>query len=750
MGILLAAVLALAFVACEDGADPVADNGLLDQYQPGDTDEGDVIEPPEDVPAPSDEGDTGPQDAVEDAGEDVPMETRRFTYRAISGVSMGAAALTVASHYPERFDVVGAMGGYVDYRYVGHLMRDMLGGGFCPMDQLLQPDVLADIDNPENPMVFCGNKTPLQPYEYYWDFNHFHYDDDGGTWDRQNYFDVLNSMVFAFGNFMFYNPDNPLLPPGVDPSYLETPNKCANPVRVEYPFNINAEYNPEGTYTLISFCDGVTDVGCFEDDPEQCGKRHPNYRELVGTYDPTQTYDTPVYSFLAVDYNDNGRRDYGEPVVFNLSERWDDVGIDGCANAYEDGQGGCLEDPDGDPDVDANGDDFDLVTNPMGPEGNHEYDEGEPYQDFGIDGVPESISGIKDFGEDDGVFNNNPRYEALITQDARTFFLNADVEELEKHTYFFDGGIRDMLHALTAAMHLSSALESRGLEVVRFEDFAGQPESIFPDAECDNVISIDTPDYLRNLDYSSGGMGKNILVAYGDPNQTEKEALKTRSGKHVGSGCELLLRPTMFFSVAMNRMPNTVRIGDFDFESTIVYSSYYSEILESRRWFAVNLPPGYDTNPDLADVDFPMGIMLPGVGMPLMETIEATRLLAMSQGTGATPRFVLLAPDGQCCYRNTVTQERFCNCYRISGGLRCVERDCRGPHEECEVTDIPRDNMQQECNSGHFFFNQVTNRWGETDMETSRFEDALLEVIDVAEGLYRVKAAEDVEVPVGF
>lgn len=762
MGLLIAGVLALAPVACENDNGGTTDNGTPDTILPDDPGTEDTVEPPLDQ-GPTDLGTEDP--GIEDPGQagdegldvppgdvpvDVPMETRHFTFRAISGVSMGAAALTVAGHYPHLFDVVGAMGGYVDYRYVGRLMKDMLGGGFCPMDQLLQPEVLADINNPENPMVFCGNQTPLQPYEYYWDFNHFHYDDDGGTWDRQNYFDVLNSMVYAFGNFMFYNPDNPLLPPGVDPSWLDTPNKCANPVRVEYPFNINAEYNPEGTYPLISFCDGVTRVGCYDGDPNLCDKKNPDYRKIIGSYDPDQTYNTPVYTFLAVDYNGNGKRDFGEPVVFNLSERWDDVGVDGCSNAYEDGQGGCLDEPLGDPNVDANGDDFDLLTNPRGTEGNHEYDEGEPFQDFGIDGVPESISGIADLGEGDGVFTYNPRFESLIMQDARTFFLNADVEELRKHSYYFDGGIRDMLHALTAAMHLSAALESRGLEVRRYEDFAGQPGSLFPDNVCDQVIGLDNPELLVDLDYSPGGMGKNVLMAYGDPTATETEALKTRSGKHVGSGCELLLRPTLFFSMAMNRMPDTIRIADYDFEANIVYSSYYSEVLESRRWFAVNLPPGYDTNPELTGRDFPLGIMLPGVGMPLMETIEATRLLAMSQGTGATPRFILLAPDGQCCYRNTVTQERFCNCYRISGGYRCVERECKGPHEECEVADIPRDNMQQECNSGHFFFNQTTNRWGETAMETSRFEDSLLEVIDVVSGMYRVKAPADVEVPVGF
>lgn len=752
--ILAACMLAVAPIACDDGGGESPDTGMPDNGTP---DDGLIPDPGVPDPGTPDEGpvdpgitDPGADVGTEDVPPDVPMETRHFTFRAISGVSMGAAALTVAGHYPHLFDSVGAMGGYVDYRYVGHLMKNMLGAGFCPMEQLLQPEVLADIDNPENPLVFCGNQIERQPYEFYWDFNHFHYDDDGGTWDRQNFFDVLSSMVFAFGNFMFYNPDNPLLPPGTDPTWLETPDKCANPLRVEYPFNINAEYNPEGTYPLISFCDGVTRVGCYNDDPNLCGKKNPDYRELIGAYDPTQDYDTPVYFFLAVDYNGNGRRDYGEPVVFNLSERWDDVGIDGCTNEYEDGQGGCGDEATGSADVDANGDDFDLVSNPMGPEGNHEYDEGEPYQDYGIDGVPESLAGVADLGEDDGVFTYNPRYENLIMQDARTFFLTADVEELQKHHYYFDGGIRDMLHALTAAMHLSGALASRGLEVVRYDDFAGEPNSLYPDEECESLISIDSPQFLRDLDYSPGAFGKNVLMAYGDPEMSDAEAWKTNNGGHIGSGCQLLLRPVLFYTMAMNRMPNTIRIADFEFESQIVYSSYYSEVLKSRRWYSLNLPAGYDTHPDLKDRDLPLGIMLPGVGMPLMETIEATRLLGMSQGTGATPRFILLAPDGQCCYRNTKTQERFCNCYRINDGLRCVDRDCKGEHEECTVTDISRDNMQQECNSGHFFFNQKTNRWGETEMDEARFEDALLEVIEVVEQKYRVMDPADVEVPVGF
>lgn len=766
-GWLFAMVAVIGLVACEDdgAVDDVTnhDSWIVGPDHNSGEDQGEI---------PTDEGgfdltadetqiedigvDTTVQDVIEDtmspdATPDIPMETRHFTFRAIGGVSMGAAALTVASHYPDEFDNVGALGGYVDYRYMGHLMRDLLGGGFCSMDQLLQPAVLADIDNDENPDVFCGNDVKLQAYEFYWDFNHLHYDDDGGTWKRDSYMEVVESLVFAFGNFMYYNPDHPLLPPGVDVSWLEEADKCANPAVIGYPNNIQAEYNPKGEYNLITFCDGDTQVGCYEDNPELCGENNPDYRELAGTYNPDQEYHVPVYIFLAVDYNGNGERDYGEPVVFNMSERWDDVGLDGCANEFENGQGGCNETATGSQELDANGDDFDITSNPLGREGNYEYDDGEPYSDFGIDGVAQAVSGTKDFGEDDGNFTYNPRYEDMIMHDARHFFRTADLDVLRKHSYYLEGGIRDMLHAVTSVMNLSAALVERGLDVRRYDSFTGQPNAIFPDLTDADVNNPDSEQNMGTLDFSKTSFGANVLMAYGDASQSEAMANNTHSGKHVGSGTELLLRPTMFFTMAMARMPNPVYIDDWEFNPTIEYRSYYSDILQSRRWYAVNLPPNYyvDAAP-YNEVEYPLGIMLPGVGMPLMETIEATRLLNLTQGYGFSPRFILLTPDGQCCYRDTATDKRLCNCYRISGGLRCVDADCMATHEECMVYDISRDNIEQECNSGHFFVNQASNRWGETDMDTSRFEDALFEVIDVVEDEYRVRKPADVEVPVGF
>jgi len=690
-------------------------------------------------------GDPGTADA--DAVEDVPLVTKHFTYRTVAGMSMGAMALTVASHHPEWFDSAGGLGGYVDFHYLFHVMRDMMGGGFCPMEQLLQPEVLADINNPDNPAVFCGNHVPLQPWEFYWDFNHFHYDNQGGNWDRDFYHDVLESLSFAYGNPLAWNPDHPLLPPGVPPEELQrsAADRCRNPVRVGKPYNYNAEYNPDGEYELVGFCDGETPVGCYQGDPNLCGKANPEYWDLVGRYDPTHAYDRPVSLVLAVDYNRNGRKDYGEPLVLNMAERWQDWGVDGCPDSREDGAGGCTVglNPLWEEGQDPNGDNFDLLLKPYGTEGNREYDEGEPFDDFGLDGVPASRAGFADYGEGNGRFDFNPNLDAMLRADTRTFFRTAPYEVLRDHQYYFDGGIRDALHALTHMVHLGNALAARGFQVRRYMDFGGNPEALMPQYACFDVL-----DHLDEIDWGRKGIGDAVVMGYGDPHGKVGDA----SGGHVGDGCEVLLRAGILYTMAMARMPDPIWVDDYDFDGRIEFRSYYSEILGQRRWYAVNLPPGY-YSPEFRDTRYPLGLILPGVGMPLKDTIGITAVMNLTWGYGRTPRFVLLAPDGQCCYRKKDTGERYCNCYKDDGGMfTCVDPQCRGEHEECQVFQIRNEGFVQECNSGHFFVNQRTNRWGE-DLSvdtTNSFEDGLFEVIREAERAYRLRPEEDVLVPADF
>jgi hypothetical protein len=782
----------LAFAAC--GTDVVENDVLIDTNVNDVT----VDVPAEDVPVGTDVVDatdvTVDPDVTDVVGDTVDpdvtqMVDRYFTFRTIGGISMGAAALTVASHYPDMFDGVGALGGYVDYRYIGHLIRDMMGSGFCPMDQILQvaADDLAngtnELNNMDNPLVDCSitpNKDDLRPYEVYMTYNKMKYAEQGGTtFDRSFMFDVLGALVYAFGNFLFYNPEHPMLPPGVDIAWLDQTDsqKCANPSHVTFPNNINAEFNPAGEFDLITFCDGDPDVCRGVDN---CDESDPATRDKKGWYFPDQIdrHTDPVAVFLAVDYNGNGMRDYGEPVVFNMAERWSDVGVDGCTNEFENGTGGCNGTATGSATVDANGDDWHLLTNPGGTEKNSEYDDPEPYEDFGVDGVDATtltvpddmtVEQLKDYGEGDGKYTNNPRWDWAINNDARSFFKKTPLEDLNKHSYFFDGGIHDGLGALTAAYHLAKNLEMRGAEVKYYQNFVGQEDSVFPDQTCSTIVLGDEAGF-GSRDLSVKGFGKNFLIAYGDPTLSDEEAYQAGSGNHIGNGCEVTMRATVPYSASNFRMPDAIIGMTNESMGDMRYSSYYSDILKSRRWFSITLPPDYAStdcykNCDAADpedkvlvneLEYPISFLLPGIGMPLDATSALTYLFNATMMLGTSPRYIVVVPDGQCCYRTKDTGEQVCNCFRNGPVMTCVDNECTGKHSDCTVTDIPRgefsQNHEQECNSGHFFVNQATNKFGATgaDIETMKFEDALIENILYLETEYRIRKPATVSVPVDF
>ena len=112
--------------------------------------------------------------------------------------------------------------------------------------------------------------------------------------------------------------------------------------------------------------------------------------------------DNP-WTFEIVDCPDNGSLLIGEPFddfgVDGCDDEYEDgnggcldnpnFGADGCDDEYEDGEGGCLDelspvyissDPNGD-NIDYNGDNHDLFNNPEGKENNCIWDEGEDFAD---------------------------------------------------------------------------------------------------------------------------------------------------------------------------------------------------------------------------------------------------------------------------------------------------------------------------------------------------------------------------------
>ena len=129
-------------------------------------------------------------------------------------------------------------------------------------------------------------------------------------------------------------------------------------------------------------------------------------------------------------------------------EKWEDIGVDGCEDAFESGniENPCLEEPDSnnsgsDPNednylLDPNGDDWDGVDLSL-TEGNGQWDPGEPFFDWGSDGLPSSLiisedstegNGQWDIGEPyedtgtDGLFNiDEPNYNDMGTENNNSF-----------------------------------------------------------------------------------------------------------------------------------------------------------------------------------------------------------------------------------------------------------------------------------------------------------------------------------------
>lgn len=679
------------------------------------------------------------QDLVQDQEFGSPkLEKKRYTYRVICGVSMGANAVTIAAHHPDQFDVVGALGGYVDFRYMAHLLQYFFLGGFCPMEK-----IISNLDKIDTPFAFCGPVIPTNPWEWDdWDFNHWHYGDSGGHWGRDFYLNVLEGFVMAYGNFLYHNPEHPLLPPGVPEKYLEMTDdeKCKKPIKVGKPYNYNAEYNPNGEFNLITFCDGDTPIDCQSLNIEPCDDSNPIYRKLKGDYDPSQPHKKPVRFMLAVDYNNNGKRDYSEPVVVNLWERFEDVGIDGCSDRFEDGKGGCNQTPSEDAGFDPNKDNFHLLENPSGTEGNFEYDDGEPFYDFGIDGVPEKVSGFKDEGEGNNVWDCTPYGRELLKQDARTFIKHADIKDLKRITWFWDGGIRDAIHALTSAYFQFNALKMRGLPTKEWDDWTDNPKSVAPNLTCEDFLS-----HIGEIDFSASFMGENVIVRYGKLDATPEE-IAMGDGKHVGMLCQVINRLLGFFAFALHRLPNKILKADGDADGQIIYSSYWSESLKNRRRFSISLPPGYN-KPENKDLTYPLVIFLPGHGMTSESMVQSGIVMNAYMGMGLLPRFILLAPEGQCCFVHKKTKVRYCGCLKEGDPFECLDPECKGKHDECKVEKIPKSELQQECNGGHFFVNHKSNSFGEKDAsEYMRYEDSLFELLEFVDKNFRTRKVEEIEV----
>ena len=661
--------------------------------------------------------DNDAMDLSDTTGGDIgaPNRARAFSHRAIGGVSMGAAGARIALQHPELFDVGGAMGGYISLQYMVSTGLRLHLGGFCPLEAL-EANITGINDPFATPATFCGPGETLYELEFSQDFNHLHHDTHGADFNREFYIDVFRALSLGFGNFTTESPStSPYLPLGVSPEwYSETSSqaRCDSPPPIPQSMAYNAEYNPTGAYSVIPVCDSDNRV-----------------TEGLGgaDYDPNVEHKLPTDILLSVDLNGNGRRDYGEPIFLNASERYEDVGNDGCGNEREDGNGGCLAAALTDVDGDPNGDDYHWRKNASGTERNDRWDPGEPYLDYGFDGVPDTL----DAGEGNGTYDLSQAMHRAAASDAQALISELTDEELASLDLYFDSGIRDPLHAAVSTRHAVGRLATRTDDWGYFQGIADRVTALYSDTKIEEVVNV-----LGDADrFAAETIGKHVYVEYGDPDASQA-ALDAGDGGHLGTIEEVLARMLTFYAFALHRLPDpdTSLGGSFN---APVSKSYYSTLFQARRNYTVVVPPGYDANPEKR---YPVLYVLHGLGQAPDEFADIAIVTSGMMASGLLPKAIQVYVDGTCCraYKNDHNQ-RECACSgRIDGVRQCVDPTCTGPHESCDIREIPDSELTSECVRASLYLDLLTNRWGET-RDDMQYGSTIIELVEHIDATYRTR-----------
>ncbi len=613
----------------------------------------------------------------EDAG--FARHMRRVTHRAVVGFSMGGGgAATFGLRHHDLFDVVAPLGGPSDWTWLLWYLENNALGGFCP-------------DGQTCPKVAPHQRPLDEPYAHTMDYDHWFYekgDGNGGSFPRAEYVQIFEDLTLAMGNTNGWNTEAGLShiapgpkandpwvkgPDGSDCSFtIEPIEKTADEQKQKErdafckawrcdPKNAwkaptgyyDDEFNPDGKKQVISFCDGAQN----------------GVSPYTNTWAPGGT--KPINLALAVDLNGNGIRDEGEPIIRAGHEPYSDCGTDGLCDPDEPGY-----DPETNPDP--NQDDYDYVLNPSGLEGNHRYDPGEPFKDFGLDGVPDTatkhIAG--DLGEGDGKYTEAPGLTNFYGIDAHSILGQRSAalpagpltdDALRRVDILSDGGVRDLFNFATVASHLTGQIFARtrghglplrstafynGFDMVPGQ-VVGRPDDF-------------TPSLIRWADIAD-----MPSIRYGDLDATPRQILDG-DGQHVGKANQLLFRlETAFFYVGQ-RWPDADRrttvesrndpatttknkLG-VDCEITGRCEEFFTGPVTKRTGpIAVSLPPGYAQKDNVArDVRYPVLYVLHGYGQDPRD-LEALAIFTNNFMNGSNrsyatrlPKFIIVYVDGRC------------------------------------------------------------------------------------------------------
>lgn len=662
------------------------------------------------------------------------------SYRVLGGISMGAIGTAAFGlKHPERFDALVALGGPLDAPLMLRTIDRFHLGGFCPREQLLGS--LATLNDPKT--AHCDTHPAPIRYEHVQDFNHWQFTTNT-PFDRSGYVDLFTDLTLAYGNLLTENPASTFAPTGVPDAFARNPpaDFCTNPVRVKG--LKNREYNPDGSVDAITFCDGepVTyfcnaneELVDFCSDPANLVTPLPRAAEAAfaatycstkggsdtgdrvktpaimlragGRYDPCREAKVPVLVALAWDFNGNGKRDFGEPIVNNGEERYRDTGTDGCANTREDGAGGCrtTDDPAA---LDPNHDDYDADANPLGTENNWRHDDGEPFDDDGLDGV----AGTADFGEGNGSFDVTHGRAQMYANDPRSLLKKLPAASIARFNFVFDGGIRDLFNfGLTAHQVYGLWKTLRPADTEQYRDWTQIPG--MADSRTGAFRPWGGP-WTRKPPH-------NFEVLYGKETPTLDERL-TGDGDHVGSNSQAIYRLATLYNVTAAQWPSLPRpstpLGGLPYDDRERIEWFQSAALGAKRGYGIFLPPGYDA-PENAEVRYPVLFLLHGyTGTPKQILPSAFLADTFMKDTDVKLRpMIVVVPSGACCWVNG------------------AQKDCR-EEDDAKVAFEGRTGWRRECRGGNFFVNQTG---------ASKYEDSFLELMSEVDSKFRTLPSAEVE-----
>jgi Putative esterase len=610
--------------------------------------------------------------AAERAGE---PETQQFGWRALVGISMGGnAAMSIALRNPDKFDIVADLVGEPgpSMVYLLGMVRDYVFGGFCTAE-----DQAAGRGN-------IGTLCPVESkrkdqFEAVSDYEHMLYqagDGVGLTLNRSLYMRGMRDMARAFGNPAFYNPAHPYAPPGIDPAFFAQPaaTRCANPIVLQNFFD--REFNPAGTSPVITFCDGG--------DSQTLG---------LGVFDPNIAQNDPVEIALAVDLNNNGKRDKGEPVISNAMEPFSDVGGDGKASKDEPGYNAVTN-------PDPARDDYHYLRNPLGTEGNGDWEQGEPYDDFGLDGVTGtcqigSATGCYDFGEGNGKWDLSPNVARWYDSDLMVRLGKLTDTQRNHMSLWFDAGIRDFLNAsLSANQAVGAAMAKYQMPFGVYDGFG-----ILNNNPTDSAFDF--------TEVAWADLPKHGFLRYGNPDATPQEIMNG-DGRHVGTAAQIINRATTAFAWLDKRWPEGDRSDTLALGTFKRMEMFTSPTTGRISPYAVFLPPGYDENPDAR---YPVVYFLHGYGQEPKDLIDLSAVFAnyMIEDQPLATRFqkmIIVYVDGRC---------------------------------RPQVDGVPVDPTGDLCERGTFYMDAPLGG-------TARMETNLLELADYIDATYRTKRPSSAQI----